>query len=160
MATRMPMSAAARANISAALRGKPHPHKGHPMSAATRAKISAALKARHSAKQKAPVKRRAPAMPRHVVAKRRPAAGRHVPVKAVRPPKVTPPAKAKVAKHLVVKGVVRPHKFHRGGYSSLSVGAGYNHHYTGHLRRARRSASSSINIRQRRHQTTVRPRRH
>ncbi len=38
------LSAATRAKISAALRGKHHPHKGHPMSAATRAKISAALK--------------------------------------------------------------------------------------------------------------------
>lgn len=39
-----PMSAATRAKISAALRGKHHPHRGHPMSAQTRAKISAALR--------------------------------------------------------------------------------------------------------------------
>lgn len=40
------LSAATRAKISAALRGRPHPHKGHPLSLATRAKISAALKAK------------------------------------------------------------------------------------------------------------------
>lgn len=41
-----PMSAAARAKLSAERRGKPHPHKGHRLSAATRAKISRALKGR------------------------------------------------------------------------------------------------------------------
>lgn len=40
-------SAAARAHESAAHRGKRHPHKGHRMSAATRAKLSRALKGRH-----------------------------------------------------------------------------------------------------------------
>lgn len=40
-------SAAARAHESAAHRGKHHHHKGHRMSAATRAKISRALKGRH-----------------------------------------------------------------------------------------------------------------
>jgi hypothetical protein len=41
------VSAATRAKISAALKGKPH--KGHAISAATRAKISAALKKRYAA---------------------------------------------------------------------------------------------------------------
>lgn len=40
-------TAATRARESAAHRGKRHPHRGHPMSAATRAKISRALKGRH-----------------------------------------------------------------------------------------------------------------
>ena len=40
------LSAATRAKISATLRGRRHPHKGHPLSLATRAKISAALKAK------------------------------------------------------------------------------------------------------------------
>lgn len=40
-------TAATRARESAAHRGKRHPHKGHRMSAATRAKISRALKGRH-----------------------------------------------------------------------------------------------------------------
>jgi hypothetical protein len=40
------VSTAAKAKISAALKGKPHPHKGHPMTAATRAKIAASLRAR------------------------------------------------------------------------------------------------------------------
>lgn len=38
------LSAAARARISARMKGRPHPHKGHPISSATRAKISAALR--------------------------------------------------------------------------------------------------------------------
>lgn len=40
-------SAATRARESAAHKGKRHPHRGHRMSAATRAKISRALKGRH-----------------------------------------------------------------------------------------------------------------
>lgn len=39
-------SAEARAAMSRARKGKPHPHKGHSPSAATRAKISRALKGR------------------------------------------------------------------------------------------------------------------
>lgn len=39
-------SAAARAAMSRARKGKPHPHKGHSPSAATRAKIAAALRGR------------------------------------------------------------------------------------------------------------------
>lgn len=48
-----PMSAATRAKISAALKGRKHArrkgghHKGHPVSAATRAKLSAALRGKH-----------------------------------------------------------------------------------------------------------------
>lgn len=41
------ISSATRAKISAALKGKPHPHKGHAVSASTRAKISAALRGKH-----------------------------------------------------------------------------------------------------------------
>lgn len=40
-------SAATRARESAAHKGKRHPHKGHRLSAATRAKISRALRGRH-----------------------------------------------------------------------------------------------------------------
>jgi hypothetical protein len=54
------ITAQTRAKIAAAERGKRHPHKGHAVTAATRAKISAALKARH---------RKAP--PTHVAAKKR-----------------------------------------------------------------------------------------
>jgi hypothetical protein len=43
------LSATARQHISAALKGKRHPHRGHAMSSATRAKISAKLKGRHHA---------------------------------------------------------------------------------------------------------------
>jgi hypothetical protein len=53
------ITAQTRAKIAAAERGKKHPHKGHAETAATRAKISAALKARH---------RKAP--PTHVARKR------------------------------------------------------------------------------------------
>lgn len=42
----MPLSDQAKAAISAALTGRPHPHAGHPLSPETRAKISAALKGR------------------------------------------------------------------------------------------------------------------
>jgi hypothetical protein len=38
------MSSAARAKIAAKLKGKKHPHKGHPISSAARAKIAAKLK--------------------------------------------------------------------------------------------------------------------
>lgn len=38
------MSSAAKAKISAKATGKPHPHKGHPISAEARAKLSASLK--------------------------------------------------------------------------------------------------------------------
>lgn len=59
MATRKghPMSAATKAKIAAALKGKHHGgakkgshHKGHPLSATARAKISAALKGKHRPK--------------------------------------------------------------------------------------------------------------
>jgi len=43
------MSAKARENISKALKGKKHPHKGHSPSADTRAKIAAALRAHYAA---------------------------------------------------------------------------------------------------------------
>lgn len=43
------MSAKARENISKALKGKKHPHKGHSLTADTRAKISAALRAHYAA---------------------------------------------------------------------------------------------------------------
>jgi hypothetical protein len=46
-AKRKPMSAATKAKLSRAMKGKKHPHKGHPMSAAARAKLSAALKGKH-----------------------------------------------------------------------------------------------------------------
>lgn len=52
------MSAKARENISKALKGKKHPHKGHSPTADTRAKISAALRARHAATM--PRSRKAP----------------------------------------------------------------------------------------------------
>lgn len=47
MTTRKPMSAATKAKISRALKGRKHPHKGHRLSAAARAKISAALRGKH-----------------------------------------------------------------------------------------------------------------
>lgn len=43
------LTASARAKISAALKGKKHPHKGHAESATTRAKIAAALRAHYAA---------------------------------------------------------------------------------------------------------------
>lgn len=74
-------SAATRAKISKALRGRHHPHKGHRLSAATRAKISRSLKGRHHkghrlsaatrAKISASLKRHYGAHPRHRKSTRR-----------------------------------------------------------------------------------------
>ncbi|MEV8324511.1 NUMOD3 domain-containing DNA-binding protein [Kitasatospora sp. NPDC056731] len=47
MAARRHLSVQARAKLSARMRGKKHPHKGHRLSAAARAKISARLRGRH-----------------------------------------------------------------------------------------------------------------
>jgi hypothetical protein len=44
---RKPLTPAHKAAISASLKGKAHPHKGHAISPETRAKISAKLKGRH-----------------------------------------------------------------------------------------------------------------
>ena len=41
------MSAATKAKLSKAMKGKRHPHKGHPMSAAAREKLSRAMRGRH-----------------------------------------------------------------------------------------------------------------
>ena len=46
-AKRKPMSAATKAKLSKALKGKKHPHKGHKMSAAARAKLSKEMKGKH-----------------------------------------------------------------------------------------------------------------
>lgn len=53
------VSAQTKAKISAALTGKPHPHAGHPMTAATRAKLSAAAKARATSAARTAAKARA-----------------------------------------------------------------------------------------------------
>ncbi len=54
-------TAAQKAKLSAEMKGKRRPHRGHPESAATRAKISAALKARDAARKRETAAERAKA---------------------------------------------------------------------------------------------------
>jgi len=97
------MSAAQKAKISKALKGKKHPHKGHSPTAATRAKIGAALRKRDAAR-----------------GTRRPRATtgtRHLSAKSLG--NLRRPAKGAFHRYVMARGL-RTHKFHSGTHRLIS----------------------------------------
>jgi hypothetical protein len=141
------VTAATRAKLSAAAKGKPH--KGHAVSSATRAKISAALKGKphkgHAVSAATRIKISAALKARHTAAPKK------------KRPTGAPTRQPRTA--LGRRGTVKPHKPRGSAYSLISAGAGYHRSLTGHLRPKRTQHAGTTRVRPRRSAHHVRPRR-
>lgn len=102
------MTAAQKAKISKALKGKKHPHRGHAATAATRAKISAALKKRRAAAPRSASK--APRAAR--------SGGRHVAARSLA--NLRRPARGSARHKDTLARGVRTHKFRSGAHRLIS----------------------------------------
>jgi DNA-binding transcriptional ArsR family regulator len=121
------LSSSARAKISAALKGKRHPHAGHALTSETRAKISAALKAHYAATPRASSRN-----PRAA------GSGGRRAVSAKSLANLRPAQRTRPAKYALARGS-RTHKFHSGTHRLISSSTHNKHTGSIHGVRKRRT---------------------